>query len=153
MKVLIAIDDSAYSRHAIDLAARMGWPAGSRLIVISVMRSIATVLASASTDTEIPVPDLQRQERERVETVIENAKNVLRDSGLSTEGVLLEGDAREALLEEAERQRADLLVVGSHGRTGLTKLLLGSVSSHVVTHAHCSVLVVKTAEAEEEGDD
>ncbi len=49
-----------------------------------------------------------------------------------------------ALLDEAARRRVDLIVVGSHGRTGLTKLMMGSVASHIVTHAPCSVLVVKT---------
>ena len=144
MKILIAVDDSTHSKCAVDFAARMGWPAGSRLIVASVAHSIATVLANASTDTEIPVPDLQKQERVRVQKVVDDALSTLRESGLPTEGVVLEGDARESLLQEAEKQRADLIVVGSHGRTGLTKLLLGSVSSHAVTHANCSVLVVKS---------
>jgi len=53
------------------------------------------------------------------------------------------GDPREALVLAAESDQADLVVVGSHGRSGLTKLLLGSVASHVVTHAPCNVLVVK----------
>jgi nucleotide-binding universal stress UspA family protein len=46
-------------------------------------------------------------------------------------------------VEFVRAERADLLVVGSHGRTGLAKLMLGSVSSHTMTHAPCSVLVVK----------
>ena len=146
MKILIAVDESTHSERAVDFTARVGWPAGSRLIIVSAMRSIATVLANASTDTEIPVPDLQRQERVRVEAVVDKAKVVLRESGLPTEGLILEGDPREVLLQEIDKQRADLLVMGSHGRTGLTKLLLGSVSSHAVTHARCSVLVVKSPE-------
>jgi nucleotide-binding universal stress UspA family protein len=68
---------------------------------------------------------------------------VLRRAGISTETRLLEGDPRDALVEFVRAERADLLVVGSHGRTGLAKLMLGSVSSHATTHASCSVLVVK----------
>ena len=56
---------------------------------------------------------------------------------------MLVGDPREALIEMARREGADLIVVGSHGRSGLTKLLMGSVASHVVTHAPCDVLVVR----------
>lgn len=148
MKILIAVDDSTHSSAAVDFVARLGWPAGSRLIVASVMRPVAVVLAHASTDTEIPVPDLRKQERKRAEMVVEEARTVLRESGLPTETLVLEGDPREVLLEEVEGRHVDLLVVGSHGRTGLAKLLLGSVSSHAVTHAHCSVLVVKSSEVE-----
>ena len=51
------------------------------------------------------------------------------------------------ILEIAHAEHADLIVVGSHGRTGLPKLIMGSVASHIVTHAPCSVLVVKHARA------
>jgi nucleotide-binding universal stress UspA family protein len=53
------------------------------------------------------------------------------------------GDPRDAIVRVAEREHADLVIVGSHGRTGLPKLLMGSVASYVVTHAPCPVLVVK----------
>jgi len=56
---------------------------------------------------------------------------------------MVPGDPRSALVDEARQEHADLIVVGSHGRSGLSKLLLGSVASHVVAHAPCSVLVVK----------
>jgi universal stress protein A len=46
-------------------------------------------------------------------------------------------------VDEARREKADLIVVGSHGRSGMAKLLLGSVAAHVVSHAPCSVLVVR----------
>jgi nucleotide-binding universal stress UspA family protein len=55
------------------------------------------------------------------------------------------GEPASALVQAVRDEGADLLVVGSHGRTGLTKLLLGSVSAHAVGHAPCSVLVVKRA--------
>jgi universal stress protein A len=56
---------------------------------------------------------------------------------------MVQGDPRDALVETARQDRVDLIIVGSHGRTGLSKLLLGSVASHVVSHAPCNVLVVK----------
>ena len=62
---------------------------------------------------------------------------------MASEARVAAGDARDALTREALAQRVDLMVMGSHGRSGLAKLMLGSVSSHIVTHAPCSVLVVK----------
>ena len=73
------------------------------------------------------------------------AELLLRGAGFATEGRVADGEPRETLIEVAKRERADLIVVGSQGRTGISKLMLGSVSSHVVTHAPCSVLVVKQA--------
>jgi nucleotide-binding universal stress UspA family protein len=72
-----------------------------------------------------------------------NAERALRGAGLKTEAKILRGDPRTALIEEARTEHADLVVVGSHGRTGMAKLLMGSVASFVVTHAPCSVMVVK----------
>jgi nucleotide-binding universal stress UspA family protein len=63
--------------------------------------------------------------------------------GLSAEAVAREGDPREVIVDHAKEWRADLIVVGSHGYTGLKRFLLGSVARSVVSHAPCSVEVVR----------
>jgi nucleotide-binding universal stress UspA family protein len=68
-------------------------------------------------------------------------------SGLEVEQKLLEGDPGDVLVAESES--AELVVVGSHGRTGLKAALLGSVSRHVASHAACPVVVVKSAVADD----
>ena len=70
-------------------------------------------------------------------------EKTLREVGLTAEARVVQGDPREVLLEIARKEHADLLIVGSHGRSSLPELRLGSVTSHVVSHAPCSVLVVK----------
>ena len=65
------------------------------------------------------------------------------DPGIAVEQKLVEGEAGDALVGESES--AELLVVGSHGRSGLKAALLGSVSRHVVSHAACPVVVVKAS--------
>ena len=67
----------------------------------------------------------------------------LGDMGLPIQTEVALGDPREVILRVAQEHNADLIVVGSHGRSGIPKLLMGSVASHVVTHAPCNVLVVK----------
>jgi nucleotide-binding universal stress UspA family protein len=60
---------------------------------------------------------------------------------------LVEGDPKSQILDAAKEWRADMIVLGSHGRTGLGRFLMGSVSQDVVRHAHCSVEVFRTPSA------
>ena len=66
-----------------------------------------------------------------------------RKSGVRAEGLLLNGIPHEALNRAARRHRADLMVLGTHGRTGLRRLLVGSVAARVVATAPCPVLTVR----------
>ena len=63
--------------------------------------------------------------------------------GIAVSFLIWEGDPGEAIIEAARSERADLIVVGSHGRSGVGRFLIGSVSDHVVRHAPCPVLVVR----------
>jgi nucleotide-binding universal stress UspA family protein len=142
MKILIAIDESPHSKQVLEFVTRMRWPAGSRVIVISALQPTLAV-ATASPDLSVSLAQFVEEERRDVEELVSRAEGRLRESGFATEARVEVGDPREVLLSVAQRERADLIVVGSHGRTGFAKLMLGSVSSHLVTHAPCSVLVVK----------
>ena len=143
MKILVAVDDSPHSERAVRFVARMRWPAGSRVIVVNVMTPDLTPPVEGG-DGGVPLMiEVTEEQRQQARTVTGRSEAALRESGIAAESRLPAGDPREALLRLVADERADLLVMGSHGRTGLSKLLLGSVSSHAVTHAHCSVLVVK----------
>ena len=152
MKILIGMDESPHSRAAVDFVKRMKWAEGTRVLVLSAVRP----LVSAYLEAYVPAPDVAVQvEDEQMrfyQEVCSRAERDLRSAGLATEVRAIRGDPREALIEEAAREGVDLIVLGSHGRSGLGKLLLGSVASHVVTHAPCSVLVVKAARASGSGD-
>lgn len=139
MKILIAVDDSPHSRSAVEFLAKSRWPAGSRIIVISVVPILPPM-----TPPDMPMnADYTEALRPQAEAAVKHAEAVLRRVGLCAEGRVLVGEPGDALVHAAQDERADLLVLGSHGRTGFARLLLGSVSSHAVNHAPCSVLVVK----------
>jgi nucleotide-binding universal stress UspA family protein len=141
MKILIALDASPQSQHALRFVGRMRWPAGSRVIVVS---ALPTLVGTAAAGIELSSLDaVSSAQRSEVEELVAAAEAALRESGIPTESRIEAGDPREVLVSVAEAEHADLIVVGSHGRKGLAKLMLGSVSSHVVTHASSSVLVVK----------
>ena len=143
MKILIGVDGSPHSKAALDYVKRMTWPKETKVTVLTVsipMIAYTVVDAGGLTWMQTAEEEMTTQ----AQNLASRAEQELRDAGYSTESHVVKGDPRDALVDLATSLRADLVVVGSHGRTGLAKLVLGSVASHVVTHAPCSVLVVKT---------
>jgi nucleotide-binding universal stress UspA family protein len=145
MRVLIAVDDSEWSNAAIRYVESMAWPARSEMLVLSVAPSIYLAYSLGDVPAGFPAisDDIATQWRRHHETIATRDAERIAKLGFSTRALTAEGDPRAVILETASRERSDLIIVGSHGRSGLKKLLLGSVSSHIVTHAPCSVLVVK----------
>jgi nucleotide-binding universal stress UspA family protein len=74
-----------------------------------------------------------------------------RDGGVTAEFLVWDGDAGSSIAEAAEAEEADLVVVGTRGRSGAERMLLGSVSDHVVRHANCPVLVVRPSKRDDQG--
>jgi nucleotide-binding universal stress UspA family protein len=140
MKILVGVDDSPHSQAALTWVKRMAWPAGTHVEIVSVARPVYAMMdvggmsfmhASEEGNTRFHEELAARVERD------------LKGAGLLTQAVVLQGDPREAIVQRARDAHADLVVVGSHGRSGISKLMMGSVASHIVTHAPCNVLVVK----------
>ena len=151
MRILLAIDGSPHSQVAVEEVARRPWPAGSAIRVLSVIQPYAPpatefVLAGATLD------DIRRQQAAGAEEITRTAAEALKGTGASTEMTVREGDPRAAIVDEAEEWAADLIVVGSHGRTGLPRWLLGSVAQAVVGHAPCSVEVVRRRQSQGRGE-
>jgi nucleotide-binding universal stress UspA family protein len=149
MRVLLAVDGSQYSEAALeDVAARV-WPANSEIRVVT---AYELPLAPTPELWALP-PDyfeaLERAVSEHAGAVKEAALLKLTkalDPAIKITGDILQGAPRSAILEEADRWQADLIVVGSHGYGAWHRLLLGSVSQAIVSHAKCSVQVVRRAD-------
>lgn len=142
MKILIGVDDSPHSKAAVEFVRKMAWPIPTHVIVLSVVQPASIAYAEAYVPSGYALETVDEMVRFH-EGVAASAERVLKTQHLGTEAKVLQGDPRIALVQTAREENADLIVVGSHGRTGLSKLVMGSVASHVVTHAPCSVLVVK----------
>ena len=127
-KVLLATDGSETSAAAARALAGRPWPEGSEFRVVSVEEPW-TIKSSK----------LEPQE------AVTSAEQVLASAELKATGAVFSGNAKEVILEEARKWDADLIVVGSHGRRGFKRFLLGSVSEAVAMNAHCSVVVVRAA--------
>ena len=128
-------------RYAIDLARQLS----ARLQVVSAYEPVPD---SRLRNEKVEVPkDLQWMvnPREDVLILLEEAADEARTAGVpSGETFARQGDAADAILDVAEEQRSDLIVVGNKGMTGAKRFLLGSVPNKVSHHAPCSVLVVRT---------
>ena len=135
-KILFATDGSKYSTLAAEKAVAFAKSYGGELVVLSVVDVPAELYAEAPKAVE----DLIRKAREYTAAVKEQAKA----SGVGSESFIGEGEAYEAVVKVAKEQAADVIVLGSHGRTGLRRLLMGSVTEKVIGYAPCPVLVVKT---------
>lgn len=125
-RVLLATDGSETSTAAAQSLASRPWPTESEFRIVSVAEPWA-----------IKPSGFEPQE------AVANAEKVLATAGLKASGEVLSGNAKDVILEEARKWGADLIVVGSHGRRGFKRFLLGSVSEAVAMNAPCSVVVVR----------
>lgn len=135
--ILLAHDGSKQAEKALKKAVEIALKFGSSLTVISVA-------------PELYLTELVEVDRERIlETITGEAEKAMQKVRSSAKGVralktiVTQGSPAEEILKAAKKIKADLIVTGSHGRHGATKFLLGSISSKIIDHAPCAVLVVK----------
>jgi len=145
MKILLAIDDSRHSEAAVRSVAERPWPPGTEVKVIHVVEFATSALARGDLWPTPPVDlsQLRQVEVERAKRLVEKAADDLRAKSLPVTTEVLEGNPKSRVLHVVEEWEPDLLVLGSHGRTGLTRFFLGSVSEALARHARCSVEIVK----------
>jgi nucleotide-binding universal stress UspA family protein len=128
-------------RYAIDLARELS----ARLLIVSAYEPVSD---QRLRNEKLEVPkDLQWMvnPRDDVLAMLDRAKSEAQGVGVSeVETYARQGDAADAILDVAEEQRSDLIVVGNRGMTGAKRFLLGSVPNKVSHHAPCSVLIVRT---------
>ncbi len=140
MKILLATDLSAASELATDWAFDLARKLRSTLLIVS-------VIDARQQQHSGPTPFAQRvdQIRSRREDAAQEVVARGHRLGIPVEFLVWEGEPGPSIVEAALSEEADLVLVGSHGRGVLGRLLMGSVSAHVVAHAPCPVLVVRAA--------
>jgi nucleotide-binding universal stress UspA family protein len=139
--ILVATDgspaSSAAGDEAIDLAARLS----ARLIVVNVVSAPELATAGAI------FPGTVIAAREDAEEIARKVVEQARRAGVDATYLIWEGQPGEAIVSAAEAEMIDLIVVGTHGRNIVGRLLLGSVSEYVTRHARVPVLIVRPTEA------
>lgn len=154
MRILLAIDGSPCSEAAVNELATRPWPASSEIRIVSAFEVPLSPTPEAWAISSEYFNQMERVAREQAQAVVSAAATKVEarvDQTISvTTGVLI-GSPRSAILEESENWKADLIVVGSHGYGPWQRFLLGSVSQAVVSHAKCSVEVVRCTEPSDSG--
>jgi nucleotide-binding universal stress UspA family protein len=149
MKILLAIDGSAFSDRAVQEVVHRPWPAGSAVKIISVVEPMVTMM----TETWV-LPDNYWDGAEaaaagQAQAALDGAAARFKEAATPALKITTEihqGYAKRVILDAAEQWGANLIVLGSHGYSGFKRLLLGSVSQAIATHAKCSVEIVRGPE-------
>lgn len=138
MKVLVAHDGSEQADKALQEGVGIAKKTGASVAVVSVVPDLCLVDVSSDeckviTDTLHSVSD----------SAMRKVKDTLAAQGVEAEIIIKSGNPAEKILEAADEVGADMIVIGSYGRHGAKRFLLGSVSSKVVEHSKSNVLVIK----------
>jgi nucleotide-binding universal stress UspA family protein len=139
-KILVATDFSDTAKAAVDYAASLAAEVGARVVVAHVASVPVIAIPDALFVSAAETVELMRE----LETALATIKRHVEGRGVgSVEIELAEGTAWSELIRIAKQRACDLIIVGTHGRTGLTHLLLGSVAEKVVRNSPVSVLTVR----------
>lgn len=154
MRILVATDGSTCSSLAVRTVAKRPWPKDTQVLVVTAVQLVApdALHFSSSVAPEYPtalLAEIWKEAEARAGEAVIDARKILEHAGLkvSTYQSTPACEPRVVILDEASKWDADLIVVGSHGRHGVDRLLMGSVSEAVAFHANCSVEVVRPATA------
>lgn len=141
-RVLHATDFSAASSRAFKRAVDIAKASGAELLLVHVLPSVFPVVADGYVSPKA-YEDLEAATRADGQKRLDRLARRARASGARVKNLLLEGVPHERIAQAARARKADMVVIGTHGRTGFAKLVLGSVASRVLAISPCPVLTVR----------
>jgi nucleotide-binding universal stress UspA family protein len=141
MRILLAVDSSVHSDIALHRLRERPWPERSIVRILSVVQLSSPPEEASFWDSGSTYEHLAQALLFKAREIVDRTASEL--GALDVEKAVRRGDPRAEIVNEAKDWNADLIVVGSHGRTGVRRWVLGSVAEHVVRYAHCSVEVCR----------
>ena len=138
--ILVPVDFSKATDRILEVTTNMAKAVDAKVVVMNVAPRQPDIFGHQLTRKVItePVPE---DVRERYDDLMACAKR-LEDAGVSAKPLLVRGDRVPAIMREVDNEKADLVIVGSHGRGGLYKRIVGSVSEGIMREAECPVLII-----------
>ena len=148
-QILLPTDFSGCANYALPFAAAVARATGARIICVHVVEAVVPAVGYTGLAEPMPIADISEQLEDSAERELPRLTDCEELKGLEVEEVIVHGDAAAEIVSLAEEREADLIVIASHGRTGLGRMIFGSTAEAVVRHASCPVLVVKPPQEEE----
>jgi nucleotide-binding universal stress UspA family protein len=144
-KILVPTDGSKLSKKAIHAAISLAGNLGSELVALNVVPRYPTSYFEGGVNvSSTEVARIEKQWAEQGQALAEDVETAAAHAGVKAKAVTVRSDlVAEAILAAARKHKCDLIVMASHGRRGLKRLLLGSETQHVLTHGGVPVLVLR----------
>ena len=143
MKIVLAVDGSKFSEAAAQAVITQGQPDSTEIQVLHIVEPPSLLVAREMGGYDRALDAVWEAETKQAQALVAKVADGLRSNGLKVTTAVEQGEPKSKIIEAASKWRADLIVVGSHGRKGLEHFLLGSVSDAVARHAGCSVEIVR----------
>jgi nucleotide-binding universal stress UspA family protein len=143
--IVVGTDGSDTARQAVRQAAELAARLGATLRIVSAYEPVPAGRLREEAQQVPPDLEWMVNPREDVDATLRDAAETARAGGVEAETYARQGDPADAILDVAEEQAADLIVVGNKGMTGARRFLLGSVPNRASHHAPCSVLIIRTS--------
>ncbi len=148
--ILLPTDFSECANEAFSYAAFFARQNNATITCVHVIEPIVPAVGYTGLAETLPTPDLSEQLEDAAEREFPKIADCEEFKGLEVDEVITHGDASAEIVRLATERKIDLIVISSHGRTGIGRMLFGSIAEEVVRHAPCPVLVVKQPEDDTE---
>ncbi|HOZ64555.1 MAG TPA: universal stress protein [Burkholderiaceae bacterium] len=144
-RILVATDGSSLSKKAVNSAISMAALCGAELVALKVVPRYPQSYFEGG--LALPVSEISRVEKQWAadgQTIVDAVKKTAEGKGVTVKAITVKSDlVSDAVVSAAKKYKCDLIVMASHGRKGIKRLLLGSETQHVLTHSPVPVLVLK----------
>ncbi len=137
--ILVPIDGSDNSYRALDAALLLSEKLGSSITVVNVMEQVPIT----HIESEKLLSELLEAYKKENQEILSKCSNIATEKGLSIKTLLLQGNPASVILDYSKKEKFDLVIMGSRGMGKFKQLILGSVSSKIVHHSPCAILLIR----------
>jgi len=148
-KILVCLDGSSLSEQIVPYATEVARRFGSRVVLLQVLQIPSSLAAASAQGAENVIEEELRRLSYEAHQYLEGISAQMKDKGVPAEVSVIEGTPGDAIVEYARQSGIELIVVATHGRKNIGRLVFGSVADHVMRHSFIPVLSVKPEEVKE----